>query len=267
MRFGINAGFGEVISHEVPELLEHRFTDIRQDLHHITDTNQMQTVLRDCRETDMTPLWICRGNQLNAIREDERAELLNEPNLTGWTPERYAQEWNQYAPAALERGVILYGMSVSNLNRECLQFVKTAYALMNVKPTHVSVHRYPNDKGLTDPIKGYQTPHKGFRNREEEVDALRQIIGGATIAVTEFGYHTAGRKKWEFFKIRWSDSDVATMVYLEWQFWKSQNVDSAYIYQLNDAADSNSWEQFGMRDQPSGAHKPVYTAHYSLTRS
>ena len=254
LRCGINAGFGEPLAHEVAGLREHRYTTVRQDLQFVSNPTTLTMLLRDLRFSDICPLWIMREPQISFAQADELVELCNEPNLNGYTPEQYAALWNRVAPATLARGVTLFAGSISNLDRAGLDWLKRAWRCFSPTPTHVSVHRYPENGGFSE-------PHKGFKNREQEVDALRQIIGSATLSVTEFGYHTAPRTWRGFWPLRpWTDEQVMSFSMQEWQFWSDMKAESAYIYQLNDSP-TNREERYGVR-RLEGTWKPVAQSHY-----
>lgn len=253
---GINAGFGEPIAHEVAGLREHRYTQVRQDLQFITDPTIVTMLREDLRNNAIRPLWIIREPQVPFVLSGDRIELCNEPNLNGYTPEVYAALWNRVAPTLLSRGATVFAGSVSNLDQNGINWVRRAWRCMSPKPTHVSVHRYPENSGFLQ-------PHKGFQTREEEVDALRQIVGDVTLAVTEFGYHTA-RRKWRGFwpLCPWSDTQVMSFAIQEWQFWSDMDAESAYIYQLNDSP-TNRTERYGVR-RLNGTWKPVSLSHYFI---
>ena len=255
---GINAGFGEPIAHEVAGLREHRYTQVRQDLQFITDPRTVAMLRSDVQNSRIRPLWIIREPQAGLMLTGDRVELCNEPNLNGYTPEVYAALWNRTAPALLSRKVVVFAGSISNLDQHGLHWLRRAWRCMSPKPTHVSVHRYPENRGFLQ-------PHKGFVTREEEVDALRQIVGNATIAVTEFGYHT-GRRTWRgFWPLRpWSDTNVMGFALQEWQFWSDMGVESAYIYQLNDGPTNSAINRYGVR-RLDGLWKPVAYSHHFIS--
>lgn len=258
LRCGINAGFGETIAHELAGIHNHRFTDVRQDLMPVTDATTLRSLMQELRVGSICPLWIMRENQVALAQPCERVEFYNEPDLNGFTPARYADAWNRVAATAYERNVVLFAGSISNLNRSALTWLRTAWKLMSVAPRYVSVHRYAEVTG------GTQKPHAGFRTREQEVDALRQIVGDIPIAVTEFGYHTGKRKLWGWWPLRsYTNMDVARYVAEEWQFWSSQNVESGYLYQLNDGPSTQPDERYGIRTFE-GVWKPSAIAHWSI---
>ena len=266
MYFGINAGFGDSLIPEIAGLQSLRYTEVRQDLQYITSPDLLRARMQELRGTKLRPLWIMRPEQLVYAAPGDRVELLNEPNLgnardtTYWpvSPDTYASMWNTYAALALARGVIIFVGSISNLDRRSLTWFRTAWAGMRMKPTHVSVHRYAETTG------GITKPHKGFCNRDEEVFALRDIIGNATIAVTEFGYHTGTRKRWGFWPLRpYTPEQVRTLLTEEWDFWLEHGAESAYLYQLNDGPANDPMDRYGIRDIH-GHWKPAATAHWDV---
>lgn len=263
MKFGINAGFGDPLISELPNLASLLFTDVRQDLQYITDVDTLRARFAEFDHFPIQPLWIMRPEQLQYAPPGSRVELLNEPNLGNsrdaalWpvSPATYASLWNTYAPPALEREVVVFAGSISNLDQRGLAWLKQTWALMTPTPTHVSVHRYPENSG------GAFKPHHGFSNRSEEVLALRDIIGNATLAVTEFGYHTGPRKRWFWPWCRYTDLQVYLHTVDEWEFWIEHGAESAYLYQLNDGVDDDPINRYGIR-HTNGHWKPVAVAHW-----
>ena len=256
LRCGLNAGFGETLAHELAGIDAHRFTEVRQDLMPVSDPYVLLSLMNEMRVGNICPLWIMRENQVAFAKPCERVEFYNEPDLNGFSPGEYAYAWNRVAESAYDRNVLLFAGSISNLNKSALTWLRNAWKLMTPTPRYVSVHRYPETTG------GSQKPHSGFANREQEVDALRQIVGDVTIAVTEFGYHTGPRKRWGWWPLRpYTDAEVAQYVREDWQFWSSQNVESAYLYQLNDGVDGDPINRYGLRNL-NGVWKPSATAHY-----
>lgn len=250
MRYGINVGFGEPMLHEVAGLAERGFTDTRQDVMWLS-APVLATRMRESRIGTLCPLWIMAGGQLASAWPCERVELLNEPNLNGVSPTAYAEAWNRHGAPAQARGVHVFAGSLSNLDRPTLAWFEAAWAGMLEKPQRVSCHRYPEVTG------GSRRPHPGFRNRTEEVEALRQIIGGVPLAVTEFGYHTAARKRWGWWPLRaYTDLEVAQYVREDWQFWAAQGAESAYVYQLNDGPSARPVDRYGIRTV-TGVWKPA----------
>lgn len=253
MWYGINAGFGETIKHEFQGLRDHKFTAIRQDLTKLTTYEQVWPILTELRNGPFTPLWIIRPDQLSLFQSGEHVELLNEPNFF-MSPEEYATICNEVAPQATAKRVHLYVGSISNLTRDVLSWMSHMWKRVDVPSVHVSVHRYPNDGGV-------MSPHRGFSSRDEEVTALREIVGDNDIVVTEFGYHNAWRLRWKFFPTRWTERQTARMIRTEWDFWHAQNVKGAFLYQLNDGPGRSHLDHYGIR-RFDGTWKPSATAHW-----
>lgn len=257
MRIGINAGFGETLQHEYAGLSQLGFTDIRQDLQRCTQP-QAEQLLAEGRKSTLRHLYVVTLSQLALLRPGERAELWNEPDLNHITPEAYVDAWVKYAQPALDRGVRVYASAISNLNARGFAWLRRAYELFPVPPLFVSVHRYPD--------KTAQNPHLPFPSRDAEVVALRRLIGDASIAVTEMGYHSALRWRWKILPTRWNDREVAENLRYEWQFWSTQiNVDTVYVYQLNDGPSWSAVDRYGIRRQ-NNTWKPAAFAHQFFTK-
>ena len=240
MYLGINAGFGDPIAHEFPALRERFFTHVRQDLHHLIDPVRVQMLVREFAQPGApTPLYIVRADQIPLLPPGSMAELLNEPNYT-MLPEQYATAWEQAHELAEPSGVQVFVGSISNLDRDALGWLSRAWKMMTVRPSYVSVHRYPN-------TGGFAKAHKGFDRREDEVTALRQIIGSTPFAVTEFGYHTARQWRWGFWPFRWSEATVGSFCREEWQFWYYQGAVATFLYQLNDGPSRDRLDRYGIR--------------------
>lgn len=255
MIYGINAGFGEPIAHEVSALYEHRFRAVRQDVHRLTDASALYPLQFELQGSGITPLWIVRANQFGHFQLGEMVELLNEPDLY-MRPEEYAELWNRSVDHGVARGLKVYAGSLSNLTRTALKWWALAWNRMVIKPRYVSIHRYPTNGGP-------DAAHRGFRRREEEVAALQEIIQGTPFAVTEFGYHTAWRWRWKCWPTRWDNYDVTRHVRTEWRFWKAMGATHAYLYQLNDGPGRGAVNKYGIRTRDS-QWKPSASAHWTL---
>jgi len=259
MIVGINAGFGDSLTGDLPQIAALGYTGIRQDLQPLSGWT-LEDRAAELRVPGIQPLYIVRGPQIGRFWRGETLELLNEPNLSfpgrpALTPWAYAQEWNTYAPEDLARGVVIYFGSISNLQRNPLRWLEQAWAYAHPKPTHVSYHRYPPESGRM------MDPHKGFRCRDDELDALRQIVGGDTVlACTEWGYHQGPRKRWGFWPWRLNDQQQADAIRDEWLYLRSLKLARADIYQWNDGPDGTAINRFGVR-RADGSLKPSATAH------
>lgn len=253
MIYGINAGFGEPIRHELPLLHTLRFQSVRHDVQLHQSPATIEALRQEFIGTTLEPLWIIRPEQLRWFRAGERVELLNEPNFYLSAP-AYASLWNQIAADAAARQIHVSVGSISNLTRPVLDWFRTAWSQMTTRPSLVSIHRYATDAGA-------QGPHQGFASRLEEVRALRAIIGETPFDVTEFGYHTARRLRWKFWPTRWTEAQTAAFIRYEWEFWQSVGVRRAYVYQLNDGRGSTHLDHYGIR-RIDGTLKPSATAHH-----
>lgn len=254
MIYGINAGFGEPLSHEWPLLRSLRFGAVRQDVQMHQTPAAVEALRAETVGSGLEPLWIIRPEQLSWFQPGERVELLNEPNFY-LSSSAYADMWNRLADDAQSRQIQVYVGSLSNLTYPVLDWFRAAWRQMTTPPSLVSIHRYPTDDGP-------HAPHAGFWSRLDEVAALRSIIGQTPFDVTEFGYHTARRWRWKVWPTRWSEAQTAAFVGYEWDFWSSVGVSRAYLYQLNNGRGTSHLDHYGIR-RVDGTLKPSATAHYS----
>jgi hypothetical protein len=104
----------------------------------------------------------------------------------------------------------------------------------------VGFHRYP--RGM-DPAK----PHRRFRSREAEWEALIELARQRPVACTEFGHHTAPRPYRIFFRKRVSDAEAADHVEYDLDFFERHGCVLAAVYQLNDGVRDVAVDRYGIR--------------------
>ena len=189
-------------------------------------------------------------------------ELWNEPDGTvdgQIAPADYASLVPDFVRACEEIGARPWIGAISNLHARGLRWLSAMIRACGPLPVEVgvTVHRYPAGRSWTD-------PHAGFGSREEEVVALRAIIGSTRrFACSEFGYHTAPQirskylpKSWPSNQWRWTDAEVAVQVAEEWRFWRRMGASFAVLYQLVDGPTDTREVRFGIRTIE-GTWKPV----------
>lgn len=251
MRRGLNAGFGEPIAHELPSLIRLGVKAIRQDL--TLAKIPLRDLIAEFDDCIIEPLWLINPNQIEQVPDGSAIELVNEPNLTGWSVDAYADAVRVCLPKARLHNLTMYVGGISNTGVREQQYL--AGLLQRVPEiTHVSVHRYPAKS-----MASYDG-HSGFRTRADETKALLRLIGERPYIVTEFGYHTAKFKTgwWWFQRRRLSDQDVARCVMDEWNWWEAWGADAAYLYQLNDGPKDTALDRYGIRATTrGGGWKPV----------
>lgn len=248
---GLQVGFGAPIGHELHALAELGVDSVRVDL------TQAQVPEADLvAEFDQAPVWplfIIRPEQIELVPDGCEAELMNEPDLKGWTPERYAGMAATVLRRAAVKGVTLWCGCISNTYSRKQQWLA---AMLRAVPeiTHVSIHRYPPK------ANNAHFGHDGFRNRDDETQALMRVIGDRPYIVSEFGYHTAKFRYgwWWWQKRRLSDADVAEYVAHDWGYWERWGADAAYLYQINDGPGDSAGDRYGIRyNTRGGGWKPV----------
>lgn len=254
MQRGLQAGFGDPLGAPLLADLRGRGIDlVRADLQHVTQPETAGGLIAELLDAGVRPLLIVRPEQVGWIPAGTTLdlELLNEPDLAGWSPEHYATAIC-VAYAELAGRHRLWVGSVSNCSRERLAWL--ARVLPQVPGNlGVTVHRYPKNGGR--PSEG-QT---GFKSRLAEFEALRRIVGARPWGCSEFGYHGGlqqtgwwfWRKRW-----RWTEAQVAGFAAMEWQFWEQAGAAFAIWYQLNDGPASDPIDSFGIR-RLDGSWKPV----------
>lgn len=180
-------------------------------------------------------------------------ELRNEPNLEGPDPQTYRALLIEAAHAAKEEGFQLWAPAISNLDRKALAYAKAVGPM----PTGVNgaCHWYPHG---SHPY----TPHPGFHSREVEVGAWLSFFGYGTWGVSETGYHTAQRRRYQDWRknlpihTRWTDDDVAANVRHELAFWTRMGAAFCVIFQLRDGPDDIPEHRYGLLSTE-GTWKPV----------
>jgi hypothetical protein len=250
MKRGLQAGFGELLG---PDLLRDvaalGIQVIRADLQRLTDPAIALAQVAELHAAGVVPLLIIRPVQATWFRPDTPVdlELLNEPDLGGWTPERYAM-MVQSVYAQVGSTHRLWAGSVSNCTKTRLAWL--AAVIGRLPPdVGVTVHRYPKNGGR--PGDGQD----GFKLRLAELDALRRLVAGRRWGCSEFGYHTGTqttgwwlwRKSW-----RWTDGQVAAFADMEWEFWQRAGASFAIWYQLNDGVTGDPIDRFGIGDGTAG---------------
>lgn len=187
-------------------------------------------------------IWLTTGYAayMNLLLPGENVECRNEDDgdLTPW---EYRQILDRFAVAAGERGLKLWGPTISNLDRDSLWWARLVKGMGWPEGMYgVSVHRYGNGT--------FEKPHEGFDNRHDEADALRELADGLPYAITEFGYPTIHGL---------SEADQAERVGKEWQFWKDEGATAAFLFQRTDGPDPNEREHCYGIQRIDGSWKPA----------
>jgi|GEM_PF-4827243 len=271
MLIGINAGFGDPIAADLP-LLEHLgFDVVREDIRSHRSDADVQELLTEFLGRPIALLVLLGGGHIerpdggrvephelaaHAARvwrmardiglPDLRFEVGNEPDLAheGYRtrPQDFATAIQQTRDALRGggfRGDIITG-GIANLSTANLQYLDRMLRAGLPDDVIVGFHRYP--RGM-DPEK----PHRQFRSREAEWDALIGLAGKRPVACTEFGHHTAPRRYRIFFKKRVTDAQVADHVEYDLDFFERHGCVLAAVYQLNDGGRDIAVDRYGIR--------------------
>lgn len=250
MRVGLVAGFGEVIPDGDFSLLHDLgVQSVRTDLTLSPSEDARRRAVAQLEEAwaargQVLPFYVCDVGHLDLLPAGATAELLNEPDLHGWTPARYAARANVALLLARARGITLYVGSASNCSPDRQDWLRRVLALVPTA-THVSVHRYPR-KHTQSPM----VPHVGFRSRPAEVEALRRVVGARTLAMTEAGWHLAPFRTtwWPWVKPRTlSEDEQLTYAECELGLWREAGAPVAHLYQFQDGPSGAPIDRFGMR--------------------
>jgi hypothetical protein len=202
------------------------------------------SVLAQCQRQSLWPIWVLKSaEEAAAVPGGIDVELLNEPNLAGYSPARYqAWAWS-VLPALFAKGCTVYAGCVSNQSKADHAWLKAALTGLPIA-VRASGHRYPDSD--QDPNR----PKAGYGNRSDELRGWRDAIGGRRFAITEIGFHTAPYSTgWWLWKKRGqrTDEDVLRFLIRECGIWKAAGADFSIVYQLQDGPGAGWIDRYGVR--------------------
>ena len=250
---GLQVGFGEPVgAHTCNALRDLGVRMARLDMQPVTDPALFEAITREALVAGLRPLLIIRPDQASWLPDTPMldVEVLNEPDLTGISPEAYAAMVNAVYPVARHHRI--WAGSLSNLIPKRLAWLARVLAL--VPPdVCVTVHRYPKNGAMPN------APQEGFKTRDAEMDTLRRVVGNRPWGCSEFGYHTGPQKTgWWFWTRRWSwtDTQVAAFARADWLRWNAAGAQFAVWYQVGDPPPMTDPYLYGIRAFD-GTWKPV----------
>jgi hypothetical protein len=289
MLIGLNAGFGDPIAFEFPNLTPRGFTVVRQDLRAHFDDGYLRSLVQEFTAAPVTPLFLLAGghidtpDHLSRIEPHEIAalghrvvaaateaglanywiEVGNEPDLSHvdyrTRPQDFAIAVQQTFDAVRAAGFIgpVVSGGIANLSRASLTYLERMLNEGLPADIVIGFHRYP--RGL-----GPENPQHGFASREDEWQELQRLANGRAVACTEVGHHTAPRKHTLLGFIPWntrvSDDHVAAHVVFDLEFFRSRGCLLTAVYQLNDGPSNDlHLDRYGIRRQD-GTWKPAAAA-------
>lgn len=220
---GLQAGFGDPLGPRLlNEIKEHNYSVVRLDCLRSSPL-QVQQLSMEPISSGIQPLTIV-ANVAQLSKLDHNGILLelgNEPDIksNGWTPLTYHRAIQEFLPIVAAKGMHLYVGSISNLNKRGFQFVKTI-PWRDIPPeVGCSFHRYPEGSS-------FLAPHKPAKNREDELNILKSIVGPRPLACTEVGYHDGPGGI--------SEAEVTENLIKEAAFFEKEGVELMITYQIND---------------------------------
>ncbi len=220
----------------------------------------MNAIVNPCLDRYLSPLVIVsRPEQCELLPQGIDIEVLNEPDIRKHPapyfnddPAGYITLVQQVNNAALLRQQSVWAGAPSNLDERGFNWLRAVAPNFPVE-VGVSFHRYP-ESGC-----GPQEAHQGYRNRSDEMRALRDIIGDRPYGHSEGGFHTAPQSGpwWRLGrKVTWTDDQVASMWTWEWTFLEEQGCAFGTLFQIHDGPNADGESHFGVW-RLDGTLKPV----------
>ena len=265
MTTGICAGFGELIGAATLAALNARGVGlVRQDGRiggwQILTPDECTDLAQEVLDAGLQCLFVAHTfDQIRALPDGVQVEWRNEPDIEGPVPVAYGAEIEIAAKIAGHRGLKLWVGGISNPHARGRAYLEALRPVIAGLPPSVGVtwHRYPVGTSNSP-----HTPHAGFKTRDDEVAYIRHLIGDRAWAISECGYHTAGRSVgWWLWKrtLRWTDADVALYTSHDLNFYRQHGAEFSVVYQLNDAVPDTRLSRYGIR-RVDGSWKPVADA-------
>jgi len=177
-------------------------------------------------------------------------EVINEPDLFGFPgePEKAGVLFNGIHEILrfYLKEIVILSPSVSNMHQNGFTYFRRMRNRMETwRNFDIAWHRYPPGRHAT-------TPHKGFENREREVEAIKELLD-KPIWITETGRSQVLRKKKSFpfcfmmEEILLSEGEQTAFAKDEYSFWKGMGVEAVNWYQINDGPNDQVLDRFGIR--------------------
>jgi hypothetical protein len=230
----------------------------RMDMQGSPSAEEMRGMMDDCQMADLRTLPIVYDltrlqylsdyfASMDTPLDDRNVEWSNEMD-GDIRPETYRKNLEAACTLAEEQGILLWGPCISNLDRDSLMWMEAVRRGRWPDGLYgISFHRYGDGT--------FEFSHQGFDNRDQEVEALRDLSDGRPLMCTEFGYPTdklIGQQSFKIEKrrrflrpnIMLSEEQAADNISKEWKFWHDHDV-LPFLYQINDGTTSN--ETYGIR--------------------
>lgn len=266
MRTYLNAGFGHPIGIQDLLLIQQLgFSGVRQDC--VPENEEL--LVREFADprVKLRPLFLVNGGKMSEgpTAAGSRAsyvsllmyemgvqgeiEVGNEPNIAEPRYRNnpsllresisYAREIMDNDPRLTETRLVVGGIMTTD--KGGLDYLAETMRSMPPK-VHVGYHTYRTTTKAS-------TPHKGFRSREGEFHALKDIAGGRELWNTEIGWHTAPSKVGIFGckTVKLNDDQVYASLQEEAGYNRRAGAKVFTVFQLNDGPGEHYEMKFGIR--------------------
>lgn len=289
MRLYLNAGFGDPLGADTLRQIETLgFSGIRQD---IPTGERTEELCRDLASSRLSPILLVAGGKMGVVspgmrpqdivelarhvaihadrvglfeREPPAAiELGNEPDIEKSRyrnrPDLFSEVVREGAAAirTVSRRAVIVSGGIANTDERGLEYLRRAMAYGFPDDCVIGYHSY---RTTTTPDR----PHRGFRTRDAEFAALKDLAGSRPIWCTEVGWHTAPSTvaviSWLPFwrrRVQYTDAQVADFFEQEVEIHRRNGSDVFAWFQYNDGTNPHEYEHaFGIR-RLNGEIKPV----------
>lgn len=188
----------------------------------------------------------------NYPRLDLSIEIVNEPQVFNefWqvNPEQLGHAFNRCIDIlrTIFPSMEILSPSIKNLGTEDINYLRRMYSTIDLSKNFiVSVHRYSANLG------DWETPHNNYSTRDQEIEALQDIIKSRKYMITETGCSQNYRQDRFLICdkiINLSEKDQTDYLEKEINYWKEKSVETMVWYQINDGPDRKEKEDgFGIR--------------------
>jgi hypothetical protein len=273
LKIYLNAGFGDLLGAGTLNWIQsHGFCGIRQE---IMRGEHAEPRIREIADSGLEAILLVCGGHMEKIAFHHTVELArhvtlvardvvgididrlaieigNEPDLA---TDQYKENPAQFAALVREAASAIWrevptmkviSGGVSNTHKKGLDYLAAAANSGFPQGCHIGYHAYHT---TVTP----ETPHEGFRTRNDEFSRLRTIVAGRPMWCTEVGWHTYPSQIREGLlqrqrTVHFDDDQVADFTERELRLHQAAGAVCAAIFQLNDAEPASSHEhRYGVR--------------------
>jgi hypothetical protein len=274
MKLMVSAGFGESISGEWCDRVGNISMGPRQDMPHGADDVYVRKLVENVTSRDFHAMFIIGGwmylRDDGSVHSDKK--LQPNPEHVRDQAHQIVYEWKQkgaqesrlYIEIGNELDLSYWQEHLDDYHRMammCHEAVRKQSSDVRIVTGSTSNFRkkglfWQNDHGYEileklcsfdwpdDTLQGlhpYRTGHRqsewpSFSSSEDALKALRKLLHGRKLAVTEMGWHESEK---------WSREDVANFTQDEIKMWRDFGADVFVLYQIQDGLGSTGEDRFG----------------------